>query len=83
MPLLSGPPPEYSANESSCRKCNKEFNILFSRSRTLSATPQAEVARWQRLRNQSPPPVSEDGDDGVEAAPAAPSPPSPTTEAVP
>ncbi|KAI0760168.1 hypothetical protein C8Q74DRAFT_1208670 [Fomes fomentarius] len=33
MPLLSGPPPEYIANESSCRKCNKEFNILFARSR--------------------------------------------------
>ncbi|RDX47272.1 hypothetical protein OH76DRAFT_1484877 [Lentinus brumalis] len=33
MPLLSGPPPEYSANEAACRKCNKEFNILFARSR--------------------------------------------------
>ncbi|RPD56047.1 hypothetical protein L227DRAFT_579261 [Lentinus tigrinus ALCF2SS1-6] len=33
MPLLSGPPPEYSASESACRKCNKEFNILFARSR--------------------------------------------------
>ncbi|OJT13142.1 hypothetical protein TRAPUB_10297 [Trametes pubescens] len=33
MPLLSGPPPEYTANEPSCRKCNKEFNILFARSR--------------------------------------------------
>ncbi|KAL1946238.1 hypothetical protein VTO73DRAFT_15365 [Trametes versicolor] len=33
IPLLSGPPPEYTANEPSCRKCNKEFNILFARSR--------------------------------------------------
>ncbi|EMD35434.1 hypothetical protein CERSUDRAFT_116199 [Gelatoporia subvermispora B] len=33
MPLLSGPPPEYSISESACRKCNKEFNILFTRSR--------------------------------------------------
>ncbi|KAI0739044.1 hypothetical protein C8Q80DRAFT_1203564 [Daedaleopsis nitida] len=33
MPLLSGPPPEPIGNEGSCRKCNKEFNILFARSR--------------------------------------------------
>ncbi|PIL23499.1 transporter [Ganoderma sinense ZZ0214-1] len=33
MPLLSGPAPEYTVNEASCRKCNKEFNILFVRSR--------------------------------------------------
>ncbi|KAI0326141.1 hypothetical protein GY45DRAFT_1348498 [Cubamyces sp. BRFM 1775] len=33
LPLLSGPPPEYTANEPSCRKCNKEFTILISRSR--------------------------------------------------
>ncbi|KAI0642622.1 hypothetical protein C8Q79DRAFT_983074 [Trametes meyenii] len=33
LPLLSGPPPEYTANEPACRKCNKEFNILFARSR--------------------------------------------------
>ena len=33
MPLLSGPAPEYTVNEASCRKCNKEFNILFARSR--------------------------------------------------
>ncbi|KAI0716474.1 hypothetical protein C8Q76DRAFT_724412 [Earliella scabrosa] len=33
MPLLSGPPPEYTASEPACRKCNKEFNMLFTRSR--------------------------------------------------
>ncbi|CAL1699373.1 unnamed protein product [Somion occarium] len=33
MPLLSGPPPSYDLNETSCRKCNKEFNMLFARSR--------------------------------------------------
>ncbi|KAH9855317.1 hypothetical protein C2E23DRAFT_952114 [Lenzites betulinus] len=33
IPLLSGPAPEYTANEPACRKCNKEFNILFARSR--------------------------------------------------
>ncbi|KDQ58735.1 hypothetical protein JAAARDRAFT_176824 [Jaapia argillacea MUCL 33604] len=33
MPLLSGPPPIPSGSEDSCRKCNKEFNILFTRSR--------------------------------------------------
>ncbi|OCH85777.1 hypothetical protein OBBRIDRAFT_821399 [Obba rivulosa] len=33
MPLLSGPPPEYNISEGACRKCNKEFNILFTRSR--------------------------------------------------
>ncbi|KZT65308.1 hypothetical protein DAEQUDRAFT_731575 [Daedalea quercina L-15889] len=33
MPLLSGPPPEYRDNELSCRKCDKEFNMLFARSR--------------------------------------------------
>ncbi|KAH9833338.1 uncharacterized protein C8Q71DRAFT_775114 [Rhodofomes roseus] len=33
MPLLSGPPPEYATNEPSCRKCDKEFNLLFARSR--------------------------------------------------
>ncbi|KAI0763127.1 hypothetical protein BD413DRAFT_450196, partial [Trametes elegans] len=33
LPLLSGPPPEYSANEPACRKCNKEFNVIFTRSR--------------------------------------------------
>ncbi|KAF7984709.1 hypothetical protein HWV62_13016 [Athelia sp. TMB] len=34
LPLLSGPPPsppEGSRAESGCRKCNKEFNILFTR----------------------------------------------------
>ena len=38
VPLLSGPPPEpplndRSATDNSCRKCNKEFNILFARGR--------------------------------------------------
>ncbi|KAI0631065.1 hypothetical protein C8Q77DRAFT_1229928 [Trametes polyzona] len=33
IPLLSGPAPEYTANEPACRKCNKEFNVLFARSR--------------------------------------------------
>ncbi|TFY70789.1 hypothetical protein EVG20_g2220 [Dentipellis fragilis] len=36
MPLLSGPPPpphHSSRAEMSCRKCNKEFNIIFTRSR--------------------------------------------------
>ncbi|GBE84007.1 hypothetical protein SCP_0510660 [Sparassis crispa] len=33
LPLLSGPPPEYSINETSCRKCDKEFNVLFTRAR--------------------------------------------------
>ncbi|KAI0090351.1 hypothetical protein BDY19DRAFT_888033 [Irpex rosettiformis] len=33
MPLLSGPPPQAAEHEGSCRKCNKEFNMLFARSR--------------------------------------------------
>ncbi|KAF7789556.1 hypothetical protein EIP86_000502 [Pleurotus ostreatoroseus] len=34
IPLLSGPPPSLSdGNESACRKCNKEFNVIFARSR--------------------------------------------------
>ncbi|TRM62035.1 hypothetical protein BD626DRAFT_570254 [Schizophyllum amplum] len=36
MPLLSGPPPPPSDTgraEIACRKCNKEFNIIFTRSR--------------------------------------------------
>ncbi|KAG7441107.1 uncharacterized protein BT62DRAFT_937347 [Guyanagaster necrorhizus] len=33
LPLLSGPPPSPRRPESSCRKCNKEFNIIFTRSR--------------------------------------------------
>lgn len=37
MPLLSGPPPVGvnidSRSEMSCRKCNKEFNLLFARGR--------------------------------------------------
>lgn len=33
MPLLSGPPPGPDANENACRRCNKEFNIVFARSR--------------------------------------------------
>ncbi|KAI0688416.1 hypothetical protein BC835DRAFT_1549977 [Cytidiella melzeri] len=33
MPLLSGPPPPAITQEQSCRKCNKEFNMLFARSR--------------------------------------------------
>ncbi|KAK0237670.1 hypothetical protein EDD85DRAFT_921308 [Armillaria nabsnona] len=33
LPLLSGPPPAPGRAESSCRKCNKEFNIIFTRSR--------------------------------------------------
>ncbi|KZT07079.1 uncharacterized protein LAESUDRAFT_725441 [Laetiporus sulphureus 93-53] len=33
LPLLSGPPPEYSGSEQSCRKCDKEFNVVFTRSR--------------------------------------------------
>ncbi|KAL4254736.1 RING-FYVE domain-containing E3 ubiquitin-protein ligase [Abortiporus biennis] len=35
MPLLSGPPPPPpdNVNEQSCRKCNKEFNFVFTRSR--------------------------------------------------
>ncbi|EIM88929.1 uncharacterized protein STEHIDRAFT_119708 [Stereum hirsutum FP-91666 SS1] len=34
MPLLSGPPPPSNSSraEISCRKCNKEFNLLFTRS---------------------------------------------------
>ncbi|KAK1219668.1 hypothetical protein PQX77_017619 [Marasmius sp. AFHP31] len=37
LPLLSGPPPpqgdESGDNDPACRKCNKEFNFLFTRSR--------------------------------------------------
>lgn len=35
LPLLSGPPPlpESSSAENACRKCNKEFNVIFTRSR--------------------------------------------------
>ncbi|KAH7922753.1 hypothetical protein BV22DRAFT_634493 [Leucogyrophana mollusca] len=35
LPLLSGPPPPTPGEraEASCRKCNKEFNILFTRSK--------------------------------------------------
>lgn len=33
MPLLSGPAPPAQTQEQSCRKCNKEFNMLFARSR--------------------------------------------------
>ncbi|KAJ3887020.1 hypothetical protein GG344DRAFT_56437 [Lentinula edodes] len=35
LPLLSGPPPPNSSEsaEMGCRKCSKEFNILFTRSR--------------------------------------------------
>ncbi|PPQ67757.1 hypothetical protein CVT24_002767 [Panaeolus cyanescens] len=35
LPLLSGrpPSPDPSLSEGACRKCNKEFNMLFSRSR--------------------------------------------------
>ncbi|KAF8155671.1 hypothetical protein B0H34DRAFT_789767 [Crassisporium funariophilum] len=36
LPLLSGPPPQPNAEqgaEGACRKCSKEFNIIFSRSR--------------------------------------------------
>ncbi|KAF9787943.1 hypothetical protein BJ322DRAFT_1046120 [Thelephora terrestris] len=33
LPLLSGVPPEPAGHELSCRKCNKEFNILFARSK--------------------------------------------------
>ncbi|KAI3998372.1 hypothetical protein K525DRAFT_275257 [Schizophyllum commune Loenen D] len=36
MPLLSGPPPPPSDTgraEIACRKCNKEFNIIFTRAR--------------------------------------------------
>ncbi|KAL5522731.1 hypothetical protein ACEPAG_8749 [Sanghuangporus baumii] len=36
LPLLSGPPPEPTTDERaemSCRKCDKEFNILFARGR--------------------------------------------------
>jgi hypothetical protein len=32
MPLLSGPPPTMP-NESNCRRCNKEFNVIFARSK--------------------------------------------------
>ncbi|KAF8182024.1 hypothetical protein BJ912DRAFT_1124664 [Pholiota molesta] len=35
LPLLSGPPPlqESSSADNACRKCNKEFNLIFTRSR--------------------------------------------------
>ncbi|KAF4564655.1 hypothetical protein EYR40_010822 [Pleurotus pulmonarius] len=33
LPLLSGVPPSPNEPESSCRKCSKEFNIIFARSR--------------------------------------------------
>ena len=35
LPLLSGPPPPVPSNlhEASCRKCDKEFNLIFSRLR--------------------------------------------------
>ncbi|KAL1733401.1 hypothetical protein EV714DRAFT_234781 [Schizophyllum commune] len=39
MPLLSGPPPPPSDTgraEIACRKCNKEFNIIFTRARRCS-----------------------------------------------
>ncbi|KAF9448041.1 hypothetical protein P691DRAFT_705667 [Macrolepiota fuliginosa MF-IS2] len=32
IPLLSGPPPNVDSSDA-CRKCNKEFNIIFTRSR--------------------------------------------------
>ena len=33
LPLLSGPPPPVGSNnaEIACRKCNKEFNVIFAR----------------------------------------------------
>ncbi|TEB34417.1 hypothetical protein FA13DRAFT_1626346 [Coprinellus micaceus] len=33
LPLLSGPAPSQPQDPDSCRKCGKEFNIIFSRSR--------------------------------------------------
>ncbi|KII87610.1 hypothetical protein PLICRDRAFT_641825 [Plicaturopsis crispa FD-325 SS-3] len=35
LPLLSGPPPSPRTDraEIACRKCNKEFNLIFTRSR--------------------------------------------------
>ena len=35
MPLLSGPAPPHDSSRAdiSCRKCNKEFNIVFTRAR--------------------------------------------------
>jgi hypothetical protein len=36
LPLLSGPPPSPSSSsraEIACRKCSKEFNVIFTRSR--------------------------------------------------
>ena len=44
MPLLSGPPPEYTASEPACRKCNKEFNMLFTRSRRCNHCGTCGVA---------------------------------------
>ncbi len=43
MPLLSGPAPEYTQNEAACRKCNKEFNILFARSRKCNHCGASET----------------------------------------
>lgn len=33
LPLLSHPPPDNGQDAHACRKCNKDFNMLFNRQR--------------------------------------------------
>ena len=43
LPLLSGPPPESIGSEPACRKCNKEFNILFARSKRCNHCGKSSI----------------------------------------
>ena len=43
LPLLSGPPPEFIGPEHACRKCNKEFNILFARSKRCNHCGESSI----------------------------------------
>jgi len=55
MPLLSGLPPTIQGlpvNSSACRKCNKEFNVIFTRSRKCQhcgAYPCSVETKWKLI----------------------------------
>jgi len=58
LPLLSGPPPplETPNAESACRKCNKEFNVIFARARKCNHCGMLNRGWYDRLIDLSIPP---------------------------
>ena len=56
LPLLSGPPPEFVGSEPACRKCNKEFNVLFARSKRCNHCGKSSITNHPARAFSTEPP---------------------------